>query len=264
MPLLGKQDELVSTWQQHARDFFKIPPTAIVMVSAHYEASTMQVGGAAQPPMIYDYGGFPNEAYSFKYPAKGDLKLADRAVSLLQEAGIEAAVDSDRGFDHGVFIPLMSMFPKANIPVVPISVLFNQSPQAHVAVGAALSSLRDEGVLVLGSGSSSHVFSKMMGAEVHGQAFNEHLEEVLTDGQWTLDQQLAALEKFDTMPGAAEAQTKGRAEHLMPLFTVLGTSKYFQKEGDDGRRKSSQPPKVVFNGIEAFTNTYQMHVLCLD
>ena len=104
--------------------------------------------------MIFDYGGFPPESYQYKYAASGDGALAKRAASLLQTAGIAARLDESRGWDHGVFVPMMLMFPKADIPIVCLSLLNDPDPAKHFDLGRALRPLRDEGVLILGSGSS--------------------------------------------------------------------------------------------------------------
>ena len=126
-------------------------PRAIVVASAHYEAATPSVGGAEYPITVHDFGGFPPELYALRYPASGETTLARRIIDLLQEASITARVDTARGLDHGVWVPLRRIYPDAEIPVVPIAVDPRLDARTHHAMGAALSTLRDEGVLVIGS-----------------------------------------------------------------------------------------------------------------
>jgi aromatic ring-opening dioxygenase catalytic subunit (LigB family) len=227
MPLLDDPSmrSAVKNWKQHVRDFYSgsNKPTAIVVVSAHYETSReVHVGGAATPKMIYDYGGFPPETYKLQYPAPGKPELSERIVQLLKKAGIAAKLDASRGFDHGVFVPLMLMWPDADIPVIPMSVLRSQGAAEHIAIGRAISELRDENILILGSGSSSHNFHAR--GPRAGSAFNDHLSRVITDAGTTAQERERLLEEYLSFPGAEEAQQAGAAEHLVPLFTVLGTA----------------------------------------
>ena len=266
LPVLGDpmHESLVDSWKQHRRDFFSdIAPSAILLVSAHYETSSMKVGGAARPKMLYDYGGFPPESYKLQYPAPGEPALAAKAVELLTQAGVQAAVDADRAFDHGVFVPLMIMFPEATIPVVPVSVLRSQDPMEHMKVGAALSSLRDEGVLVIGSGSPSHNFATFGSKGVVGKVFNDKLEEVLTGPSLPAPEKIAELSRFLEWPKAEEAQVRGQAEHFTPLFTVLGTSHHFAPSITGGATEEGaaqpDPPQCIFRGN--LGNWYQTHYL---
>jgi aromatic ring-opening dioxygenase catalytic subunit (LigB family) len=272
MPLLpspNNQENLIALWQKHRQDLFPTAeslPKAIVVVSAHYEEATMKVGGAANPTMLYDYGGFPPETYKVQYPAPGDTLLAKSIVERLNAAaeaagGVSttaATLDANRRFDHGVFIPLLFMFPEATIPVIPISVLTNQDAAAHLAVGKALSGLRDEGVFILGSGSSSHNM-RLRGGSNMGKTFNERLASVITSGasEAEVTQALASYLKW---PGAQEAQLPGLAEHLMPLFTVLGTSHSFHKpadgEVDHQGGEVVAPPAVDFVNMMSWAVTH--------
>ena len=131
-------------------------PRAIVVVTAHWQAPAFTVGSSRQPAMLYDYHGFPPHTYALRYDAPGDPALAQRIAGLLHDAGLPSTKDVERGFDHGTFIPLMLMFPAADIPVVQLSLRHNPEPRAHLAAGAALAPLRDEGVLIVGSGMSFH------------------------------------------------------------------------------------------------------------
>src|SRR5690625_4557378 len=131
-------------------------PKAIVMVSAHWLEPQFSVTGHARPELIYDYYGFPAHTYELTYPAPGQPELATQVTRLLGDQGMSARVDAERGFDHGMFIPLKLMFPAADIPVIQLSLRKDLDPGAHLEAGRALAGLRDEGVLIVGSGMSFH------------------------------------------------------------------------------------------------------------
>lgn len=131
-------------------------PKAIVLMSAHFEADVPSVSADAKPTMIYDFGGFEPELYSWVYPAPGEPELAARVCALLEAAGVKAQAVHGRGFDHGTWVPLSLLFPQAGIPVVQLSVQTGLGAAHHVALGRALAPLRAEGVLVIGSGSYTH------------------------------------------------------------------------------------------------------------
>lgn len=121
-------------------------PEAVLVVSAHWEERIPTVSLSAAPPMIYDYYGFPPHTYQLEYPAPGAPEVAGRALELLQSAGIAAGADEHRGFDHGVFVPMMIIDPEARLPVATLSLKDNLDPAQHLAIGSALAPLRDEGV----------------------------------------------------------------------------------------------------------------------
>jgi len=123
-------------------------PAAIVLVSAHWEEKKATVATGQQPELLYDYSGFPAETYQYKYAAPGQPDLGARVKDLLEAAGIPSAVDPTRQWDHGVFVPLMLMYPEAQIPIVQVSLLASYNPAAHIAMGRALAPLRDENILV--------------------------------------------------------------------------------------------------------------------
>src|SRR5262250_1308100 len=138
-------------------------PRAVLMASAHWETSVPMLTGNQKPQTIHDFGGFPAELFAIRYPAPGDSALATRAVALLKSAGITAGVDGCRGLDHGAWVPLRWMYPKHDVPVVQISVQPTLGTAHHVALGRALAPLADDGVLVVGSGHTTHNLRDWMG-----------------------------------------------------------------------------------------------------
>ena len=155
MPLLGDPSHASMVKFLRGHDY---RPSAVLLISAHWQTAVPTLTSGAHPQLIFDYGGFPPESYRYTYAARGDPSLAQRAAALLQTAGIAARLDESRGWDHGVFVPMMLMFPKADVPIVCLSLLNDPDPAKHFDLGRALRPLRDEGVLILGSGSSYAVW----------------------------------------------------------------------------------------------------------
>jgi aromatic ring-opening dioxygenase catalytic subunit (LigB family) len=201
-------------------------PRAILVVSGHWEEPQFTVGSSPKPPMIFDYYGFPEETYRLRFDAPGSPALAARVRQLLGAAGFPAAEDPERGYDHGVFVPLLLATPEADIPVVQLSLRHDLDPEAHLAAGRALAPLRDEGVLIVGSGMSWHNmrgFSPAFTAK--SEAFDDWLRDALADPA-TRDE---AIRHWDRAPYAREAHP--REEHLAPLFVAAGAA-----EGEPGRQ----------------------------
>lgn len=197
------------------------PPTAILIVSGHWETDGFAFTGTAQPGLIYDYSGFPPETYRLRYDAPGDPALAAKAAALLTDAGLSASVDAERGLDHGVFVPLKVAFPNAAIPVVEMSVDRGLDPAAHLAAGRALAPLREEGVLIVASGMSFH---NMRG---YGDPrFTEPSErfDAWLDSTAALDgpQRAERLASWESAPAARLAHPD--AEHLLPLMVAAGAA----------------------------------------
>jgi aromatic ring-opening dioxygenase catalytic subunit (LigB family) len=196
-------------------------PKAILVVSGHWETRGFAFTGAVQPPLIYDYGGFPAHTYELRYDAPGDPGLAARAAALLAEAGMTAWVDPARGLDHGVFVPLKVAFPDADIPVVEMSVDRDLDPAQHIAAGRALAALRDEGVLIVASGMSFH---NMRGyGDPRFTDPSDQFDAWLTA---TVEaqpaQRAAALALWADAP--AGRLSHPREEHLLPLMVAAGAS----------------------------------------
>ncbi|MDB5893267.1 MAG: dioxygenase [Rhodoferax sp.] len=192
-------------------------PSAILIVTAHWETAVPSFTGAERPGLIYDYHGFPPETYALTYPAPGDPALAARAAELVRQAGLPAAVDPAYGWDHGVFIPLKVMFPDAAVPVVAMSLQHSLAPALHCALGAALQGLRDEGVLVIGAGMSYHNLRDFAAAAPASFAFHDWLDGALAG---TRAERTGRLAKWQQAPGGRASHP--REEHLLPLMVASG------------------------------------------
>ena len=196
-------------------------PRAVLMVSAHWEAPRFTVQTHPQPTMVYDYGGFPEFTYHIRYPAPGAPAVAARVRELLAGAGIESAEDASRGFDHGMFAPMAVIWPQADMPVAQLSLKTGLAPDEHLALGRALAPLRDEGVLIVGSGLSYHNL-RAFGPAAHAPsaAFDGWLENTLAIADPAA--RAAALAAWEQAPAARLAHP--REEHLLPLMVALGAA----------------------------------------
>ncbi|MFK2879215.1 dioxygenase family protein [Rhodanobacter hydrolyticus] len=199
-------------------------PKAIVIASAHWLAHSPLVGGALQPETIHDFHGFPPELYQLRYPAPGAPALAAQVVELLDQAGLAPSLDPQRGLDHGAWVPLRLLYPAADIPVVPVSVQPGQAGPAHqYALGRALAPLREQGVLLIGSGSITHNLHDLRS----GYSAEREAPYVRPFIGW-IEQKLAAgdvdalLDYRRQAPFAQHAHPTD--EHLLPLFFALGAA----------------------------------------
>ncbi len=196
-------------------------PKAVLMVSAHWEEVDFTLSNHPNPPMLYDYSGFPENTYHVQYPARGSPQLAERARDLIENAGMAARFDTARGFDHGAFVPIALMYPEADIPMVQLSLRRGLDPRVHLAVGRALAPLRNEGVLIIGSGASYHNL-RALGpeAKIPSAAFDDWLQRTLvTEG---VAQRTGALSAWQEAPSARDAHP--REEHLIPLMVAVGAA----------------------------------------
>ncbi len=198
-------------------------PRAILMVSAHWLQPRFSVTSSERPELIFDYYGFPPHTYELRYGAPGSPALAQRCADLLGAARIDNTTDSMRGFDHGMFIPLLLMFPKADIPVVQLSLRDDLDPRAHLDVGRALAPLRAEGVLIVGSGMSFH---NMRGyGDPHfgpvSDRFDEWLTETVAAEPAQREQRLL---RWDEAPAARQSHPPRAEEHLLPLLVAAGAA----------------------------------------
>jgi aromatic ring-opening dioxygenase catalytic subunit (LigB family) len=197
-------------------------PRAILVISGHWEERAFAFTGAEHHPgLIFDYYGFPPETYQLTWPAPGAPWLAERAAELLRAAGQPSTIDPARGFDHGVFVPLKVMFPAAEVPVVQMSLHASLDPALHLVAGEALATLREEGVLVLGSGMSFHNLRAMGDPRVAepSQQFDAWLADAAAAPPGA---RAALLARWAEAPWARLCHP--REEHLLPLMVAAGAS----------------------------------------
>ena len=198
-------------------------PKALLVISGHWEEPTLTVGAAAEPELIYDYSGFPAHTYQLKWPAPGNPALAGQVARLLSQAGLGSAFSLTRGYDHGVFVPLKVAFPDAEIPVVTLSLALTPNgqldPAQHIAAGRALAPLRDEGLLIVGSGMSFHNLRAYLRPETSERAreFDTWLTHAVESPAPDRD---ALLTSWRHGPFATFAHP--REEHLIPLMVAAG------------------------------------------
>ena len=207
-------------------------PRAILIVSGHWEEREPTVNAGAHPPLLFDYSGFPDHTYQLTFSAPGAPDVAGRVNDLLSSAGIPSGRDPLRGWDHGVFVPLKIMLPAANVPVVQLSLQRGLDPAAHLEIGRALKPLRDQGVLIIGSGQSyhnMHGFFRGDAIDPEAEAFDAWLRNAMIDGN-TRD---GALIHWGDAPGACDAQP--HEDHLLPLMVAAGAA-------------SGEPGAVDFHG----------------
>jgi 4,5-DOPA dioxygenase extradiol len=203
-------------------------PKAIVVISAHWETSVPTISAVDRNETIHDFFGFPKALYQLRYPAPGSPSVAARVAELLGASGLESRIDRSRGLDHGAWVPLLLMYPQADIPVLQVSVQPHLGPKHHLALGRALAPLRQEGVLIIGSGSLTHDLSEFRGHGPNDLApkwvndFADWLQGALLAGQTD-----ELLDYRRQAPFAAKNHPS--EEHLLPLYAALGAA------GDDAR-----------------------------
>lgn len=205
----------------------KVRPKAVLVISGHWENPLPTLNIAAKPGLLFDYYGFPEHTYKLKYPAAGAPDLAERVRQLLGDAGFATDVESKRGLDHGVFVPFLLIYPDADVPMLQLSLQASLDPTLHLALGAALAPLRDQGVLIVGSGMSYHNLADMFSGRgtAAAAAFDAWLGDAVQDPA-TRNQMLA---KWRDAPGGAASHP--REEHLIPLMVAAGAA-----QGDRGIR----------------------------
>lgn len=220
-------------------------PAAMLVVSAHWETRRPTVMTAAHPGMLFDYHGFPPHTYQLSYPAPGSPTLAAHVRDLLASAGIASDEDAGRGFDHGVFVPFLLAFPDADIPVVQLSLQAGLDPATHLAIGRALAPLRDEGVLIVGSGMSYHdlrgFFSQDPRVALDAGRFDTALTRLVEDTDAAARD--TGLADWKELPAALACHP--RAEHLLPLMVAAGAA------GDDRGRRAFDD-RVFGKAVSAF------------
>lgn len=219
--LLTDPGDTGAAWRNFGLNLPK--PSAVLMISAHWESDMPVVSSTAQPATLYDFSGFPAELYQFKYPAPGAPDLANRVTQMLQQAGITAQLDNSRGLDHGAWVPMRFLFPDADVPVTQLSLQPMRDPSWHFALGRALKNLREQNVLIIGSGSITHnlraIFQHRQGDPVPQwmTEFRDWVAEKIALGD------MASLVNYRTLAPHAE-KNHPTDEHLLPLFVALGAA----------------------------------------
>lgn len=218
---LLKAPDAVACWGEIGRSVPR--PAAILVVSAHWEARQPTVSLSGSPETIHDFSGFSPELYRMQYRAPGAPALAERVASLLTSAGLAADSHPDRGLDHGAWVPLTAMYPQAEVPVTQLSLVRDADPATHFELGRALAPLREEGVLIVGSGAITHNFAWLdWRAKADKAAFPQ--AEVFSN--WVADrlaaQDISALLTYRSAPYGAESHPS--EEHFLPLFVALGAA----------------------------------------
>ncbi len=221
-------DGMREMFAKTAREFAALParlpqrPKAVLVITGHWEAAQFSVSTSAHPPMDYDYYGFPAHTYSLQYPAPGSPELAARVTELLAAGGVPCRPDPARGYDHGTFVPLGLMYPQADVPIVLLSMKSGYDAAEHIRVGQMLAPLRQEGVLIVGSGLTYHNmrgFGNPASTPV-AAAFEQYLNEAVTQADAARRNQL--LVNWQSAPKARLAHPQ--EDHLIPLMVVAGAA----------------------------------------
>lgn len=228
-------DGMKEMFAHTASEFAALParlpgkPKAVLVITGHWEAPEFSVSTAQRPPMDYDYAGFPEHTYHLQYAAPGSPELAHHVRELLAVAGIRSLEDPHRGFDHGTFVPLALMYPQADVPVVLLSLKSSYDPAEHLRAGEAIAPLRDEQVLIMGSGLTYHNMSGFGRASstAPAEAFEEYLRQAISQRDATVRNQM--LVHWESAPAARLAHP--REDHLLPLMVVAGAA-----QADPGER----------------------------
>jgi aromatic ring-opening dioxygenase catalytic subunit (LigB family) len=218
-------------------------PKALLVVSGHWDAERPTLNVAEKPALLFDYYGFPEHTYRLTYPAPGAPELAQEVRALLSKAGIESDVETNRGLDHGVFVPLKLVYPEADIPVLQLSLQRDMDPAQHLAIGRALAPLRDQGVLIVGSGMSYHNLRQMFSrrGDEAAEAFDAWLSDAVTDADpQARDDKLV---RWSEAPGALDSHPE--TEHLLPLMVAAGAA------GTDAGRRTYND-RLLGKPISAF------------
>jgi len=227
LPLLGDEGhtEMVRTLKEIANNINK--PSAIIVVSAHWEEQQPTIRFGKNPSLIYDYYGFPKESYSIDYPCPGEPELAEQVFQSLSTTGLKPEKDFNRGFDHGLFVPLTIMYPKADIPCIQLSIMNNLDPADHLSIGQALHNIHYNNLLIIGSGFSFHnlrAFFTIPSAEpdIRNIEFEEWLLDTMTNQ--TLDEKSRTNHLLDWANAPHARYCHPREDHLIPLHVCYGAA----------------------------------------
>ncbi|KAL5116132.1 hypothetical protein ACEQ8H_006029 [Pleosporales sp. CAS-2024a] len=236
MPLLGdaSHGNIVQSLKTKLPKILKLgtpeAPRAIVLVTAHWSTEEVRVSSGSRHELLYDYYGFPPESYEIKHDAPGSPEVASEVLQALQEAGIACAADAQRGWDHGVFVPMKLMDPAAAVPIVQLSVLASESPSQSYAIGRALSVLRARNIAIVGSGfATMHNLRLMFSGEASTPAFKQQVadwSDAVSDAAMTgdADARAAKFASWRAWPNAYKMHPRGGAEHFLPLIVCAGAA----------------------------------------
>ena len=228
MPLLGDpaHQSLIQFLQTLMSRYTK--PDAIVLISGHWETAVPSVTADPHPSLLFDYYGFPPETYRYSYPAPGQPQLAQQVSSLIKAGGFDCKLVNDRGFDHGMFVPMMLLYPEADIPCIQLSLINGLNAAQHIRLGECLAPLRAQNIMIIGSGMSFHNMQALFAGEqpqyrAASDQFDEWLVTTLSDPHLSRVNQQEALEHWDVAPSARFCHP--REEHLLPLHVCFGAAK---------------------------------------
>ncbi|KAL7791855.1 Extradiol ring-cleavage dioxygenase, class III enzyme, subunit B [Trichoderma ceciliae] len=261
LPILGdpSHKDLIYSLKNRVPKILKLgtpqQPRAIVLVTAHWSTDKPTISSEASHELYYDYYNFPSEAYSLKYPAPGHPEIAREVKLVLEEQGLEPVLDGKRGWDHGVFIPMLLANPEANVPIVQVSVLESEDPDEHLRMGAALSKLRRNNIAVIGSGFASvhnfQVYHELRsGSPAKVKQWTDKVSQwngALTEavGAESKEERWRRVAGWRELPHANEMHPPRRGEHFMPLIVCAGAAL-------EGEKASVYEDKYMGSGI----NTY--------
>ncbi|KAF2673659.1 Extradiol aromatic ring-opening dioxygenase [Microthyrium microscopicum] len=255
MPVLGDPGhaEIVKSLKNKVPKLLRLgtpeAPRAIVLVTAHWSETKPTISNGEKHNLLYDYGGFPPEAYKLQYPAPGEPAVAKEVFDLFKSQGLGPRMDSTRGWDHGVFIPMLLIDPKHEIPIVQISVLSSEDPETHFTMGQALSKLRDSNVAIIGSGFASiHNLRVMFSGEIKEppfKALNEEWSKAVTAAatEQDLKERSRKFTGWREWPGGKKMHPPQAGEHFMPLIVCAGA-------GGDG---VAEHYKDAFMGLDVYS-----------
>ncbi|TEA12729.1 4,5-DOPA dioxygenase extradiol [Colletotrichum sidae] len=240
MPVLGDPGHaaITASLKKRVPQILKLntpeAPKAIALVTAHWSEDQPTISSGAQHDLYYDYGGFPREAYALKYPAPGSPSIAEEIKQAFVKQGLSPVLDSRRGWDHGVFIPMLLIHPEANVPIVQLSVLTSEDPEDHFRMGRALSALRDSNIAIVGSGFASlHNFAHMRplftgdpsAAKRVSNMINEwngQLTDAVSKEKW--EDRTKALSGWRKFKHSYDMHPRGGAEHFLPLLVCAAAA----------------------------------------
>jgi len=227
LPILGDEahHEMIDALKDISTKIEK--PSAIIVISAHWEEETVSITSGANPALIYDYYGFPKESYDITYPCTGHPELAQQAHQVFNKAGITSQLDDQRGFDHGLFIPLKLMYPNADIPCIQVSLNHNLNPSDHIEMGKALASIDMDNLFIIGSGFSFHNRKEFFEApndesKQKNEAFEQWLIETCSNKDLNEKEREQRLINWEQAPHARYCHP--REEHLLPLYVCYGVT----------------------------------------